>query len=1058
MSEQQNSPLAKQGIEMAKKCVADGVDFGKGLVEKLSSPSTAQKKIIDAARKDYKENIDKDESAQIRYHLACIESNVFQSYLPQIKNLYEPLKVQQENPDDKGNNWKPDIHPTQVQGFDITKWVIDPNEDSIEKLCNVYQVLAGEECSVALIYRRDEECCHVQLVTCNNKEGAEQPQDGESPAKRLKAALQGNFPGVVCSKELIKNPIEAFQGSVAVLSNLATEKSEHFISQSMEKLLDGLVPGKNDIAPYAIILLATPVRNQADRRQELYNEYTAISPFAQVQKNISFTDSLSVMSNANVGLNLGVSGGIPNVVQFSGGVQIGYSAGTTLGVTGTEGQTLTYTNYEVKHCMERIEQQLNRMEQCQAMGMWDFAAYIVSSDYETVLNVSHMYVSLTQGEQSYLEPSAINIWKGGDSTDEENVVATYICESLKLLQHPPFRLIPENNDKPLPPCVYATTMVSGLELAHAMNFPRKSVRGLPVYECVSFGREVVLHSTEKSTDGKKNDRAPETITLGNIYHMRAEDENAPVNLQKDSLTAHTFITGSTGAGKSNAVYTMLNELCPEQKVDAKPHFLVIEPAKGEYKDVFGNRKDVSVYGTNFEKTPLLKMNPFTFPDNIHVLEHIDRLTEVFNACWPMYAAMPAVLKASIELSYTNYGWNLQTSKYLGGVESKKYPTFRDVMNSLTEVVDSKGFSKDTQGDYKGALLTRLESLTNGINGLVLCSANAIPDADLFDKNVIIDLSRVGSTETKSLLMGILVLKLQEYRMDERENQLHKDDEPTTDKGLQHITVLEEAHNLLRRTGTEQSQESANLQGKSVEMLTNAIAEMRTYGEGFIIADQAPGLLDMAVIRNTNTKIILRLPDESDRNLVGKAAGLNDDQIKELSRLDTGVAAVYQNHWLEPVLCKVTKFSKEQKKAYDYKNTDENLSKAPANDAFFTWLLNQGKFNLSDLDKRHTQQWIEQTNVDTNTKIYMQQTLKAGVCPNEKNVQRFLYCAAKGKSLFTAARTKSDPDKYMNTMLQQELQINGQLAKMIHEQMRAYIRSLTSSHSDTQNVEQRKELM
>lgn len=41
-------------------------------------------------------------------------------------------------------------------------------------------------------------------------------------------------------------------------------------------------------------------------------------------------------------------------------------------------------------------------------------------------------------------------------------------------------------------------------------------------------------------------------------------------------------------------------------------------------------------------------------------------------------------------------------------------------------------------------------------------------------------------------------------------------------GLRHITVLEEAHNLLRRTSMEQSQESSNLQGKSVEMLTNAL--------------------------------------------------------------------------------------------------------------------------------------------------------------------------------------------------------------------------------------------
>ena len=122
--------------------------------------------------------------------------------------------------------------------------------------------------------------------------------------------------------------------------------------------------------------------------------------------------------------------------------------------------------------------------------------------------------------------------------------------------------------------------------------------------------------------------------------------------------------------------------------------------------------------------------------------------------------------------------------------------------------------------------------------------------------------------------------------------------------LNHVTILEEAHNLLKRTSMEQSSESSNLLGKSVEMLSNAIAEVRTYGEGFIIADQAPGLLDMSVIRNTNTKIIMRLPDAEDRNLVGKSANLSEDQIKELAKIPTGVAAVYQNNWLEPVLCTI----------------------------------------------------------------------------------------------------------------------------------------------------------
>lgn len=181
-----------------------------------------------------------------------------------------------------------------------------------------------------------------------------------------------------------------------------------------------------------------------------------------------------------------------------------------------------------------------------------------------------------------------------------------------------------------------------------------------------------------------------------------------------------------------------------------------------------------------------------------------------------------------------------------------------------------------------------------IYGSVFCAEDALSDAELFDENVVVDLSRASAMETKSLLMGILVMKLQEYRMCSG----------VMNGKLRHVTVLEEAHNLLRKTSAEQSQESANVQGKSVEMLANAIAEMRTYGEGFIIADQAPGLLDVSVIRNTNTKIILRLPDEEDRKLVGKSAGLKEAQIDELSKLPLGVAAVYQNEWPEAVLCKV----------------------------------------------------------------------------------------------------------------------------------------------------------
>ena len=99
------------------------------------------------------------------------------------------------------------------------------------------------------------------------------------------------------------------------------------------------------------------------------------------------------------------------------------------------------------------------------------------------------------------------------------------------------------------------------------------------------------------------------------------------------------------------------------------------------------------------------------------------------------------------------------------------------------------------------------------------------------------------------------------------------------------------------------------------MIANAIAEMRTYGESFIIVDQSPSAVDASAIRNTNTKIIMRLPDESDRRYAGKSLGLKDAQLDEIAKLSQGVALVYQNNWVEPVLCKIEKYN--DKKPLDF---------------------------------------------------------------------------------------------------------------------------------------------
>lgn len=595
----------------------------------------------------------------------------------------------------------------------------------------------------------------------------------------------------------------------------------------------------------------------------------------------SHSDSKSITQSENSSAAKSIGAGTTTSVADTFGESFNLVNTKTMTDTfGTsKGVTLNAQNMTLSLAMQRIEKHLERIEECESFGMWNFAAYFLGETAAETETAANTYKSVIAGNDSGIERSAINSWSDDESLDCLN---PYLSNFL----HPRFVYTGFSYDTDRYIAVNPSALVSTNELAIHMGLPRHSVRGLPVIEHATFAQEVIT----RKTDGDN------AINLGKVYHL-GQETDTDVKLDVNSLAMHTFITGSTGSGKSNAVYHLVSE-ARRKKIP----FLVVEPAKGEYKDVF---TDVKCYGTNPKFGNLLKINPFSFPDGIHVLEHIDRIVEIFNVCWPMYAAMPAVLKESVEQAYVSAGWDLDLSENVK--VPGLFPTFDDVLRELNTTINASDYSADTKGDYIGSLSTRLKSLTNGINGRIFVS-DEMPLQDLFDKDAIIDISRVGAMETKSLIMGIVVLKLQEYRMANAE---------AMNVPLKHLTVLEEAHNLLKKTSAEQSAESSNMIGKSVEMLTNAIAEIRTYGEGFVIVDQAPNLLDTAAIRNTNTKIVLRLPESTDREITGGAMALNDQQFDELSKLPTGVAAVYQNNWQEAVLCSLPKYE-----SYDYQFHNE----------------------------------------------------------------------------------------------------------------------------------------
>lgn len=610
--------------------------------------------------------------------------------------------------------------------------------------------------------------------------------------------------------------------------------------------------------------------------------------------------------------------------------------------TGSSRQvTLEMTDKNIEQMLKKVDQQLERVNEARRYGGWNSAAYFISDNTAASQSIASIFLGLMRGGESNSENYSLTTWDNTEDMAQPNkALAKDVLAWLANFSHP--RLTAEFSQNLNVSYLTPATMVSGKEMAIQLGLPRRSTSTVTVIESPTFGRQI------QNVDGLTQ-KAEKVVNLGVVRHLWT-DLPQKVELDIKKLSSHIFVTGSTGSGKSNTVYQLLSEL---NKNDV--NFMVIEPAKGEYKHVFGHREDVTVLGTNPLQAELLKINPFKFPKGVHVLEHIDRLVEIFNVCWPMYAAMPAVLKDAMLEAYKISGWDLDVSCNLFG--KVLFPTFTDLLTQLEKVIQQSAFSEEVKSNYIGSLVTRVKSLTNGLNGQIFAS-NEIDNALLFDSNVIVDLSRIGSQESKSLIMGILVMRLSEHRMSNAAGM---------NQPLKHVTVLEEAHNILKRTSTEQSSEGSNVAGKAVEMLSNAIAEMRTYGEGFIIADQSPSAVDISAIRNTNTKIIMRLPDESDRCLAGKASGVTDEQLEEITKLPKGVAVVYQNDWLEPVLCKIHHFDAEEK-LYQYESQNQLSDEKKAFHQHIADLLFSQK-TKKQLDLVQISKSIEQSKLGVEYKNY-----------------------------------------------------------------------------------------
>ena len=372
-------------------------------------------------------------------------------------------------------------------------------------------------------------------------------------------------------------------------------------------------------------------------------------------------------------------------------------------------------------------------------------------------------------------------------------------------------------------------------------------------------------------------------------------------LPRDSLNRHVFVCGATGAGKSQTVRSLL-----EAAAGQRTPWLVVEPAKAEYRlmaarlpgaeviRIRPGEPDAIAAGLN-PLEPAADRGGARFP----LQTHADLVRALFIGSFRSEEPFPQVLSAALGRVYEDAGWDLALGEPADGGSAAAYPTLTALQRAAERVVTEIGYSQRVTDDVLGFIRVRLASLRHGTTGRFLEGGHPIDFGALLTRNVVLEIEDVGDDADKAFLMGAVLIRLAEHL------RLAQRGRPAGAGGLRHLTVVEEAHRLLRRAESADGPGGGGAAGHAVEMFAGLLAEIRAYGEGLIIAEQIPARLVPDVIKNTAIKIVHRLPAADDREAVGATMNASPSQSRYLVTLPPGQAAVFSDGMDFPILVRVT---------------------------------------------------------------------------------------------------------------------------------------------------------
>lgn len=391
-----------------------------------------------------------------------------------------------------------------------------------------------------------------------------------------------------------------------------------------------------------------------------------------------------------------------------------------------------------------------------------------------------------------------------------------------------------------------------------------------------IGDERVNAGLAVNETGKTNKTYSQNlINAGDIEVGKLKSSSAnSIGFKLKDLAKHLLVVGTPGSGKTTFSVGLLDRLWKDHHIP----FLVIEPAKNEYRALVQSIPELQVFTPGKNEISPFIFNPFLPPKNVKLETYKSTLKTAFAAGVSMSTPLDKIFEDTINNCYSDFRWlDSYTSDSKGQVFS-----ISDFIKCFQETFDEIGYTGDAKNIGRAGVV-RLKSLVNLFDNYF-----SIPIEDLLSRPTVIELAAIENSEQKALIIALLLLSILAYV---NANYIGEG-------GLKNFILIEEAHVLLD-ADTNVGEGSANPSAIAQNLVKRMLAEIRSYGVGIAIADQSPRKVGIDIVALTDIKVAFRLVEEQDKRILANSTSMTDVQTARLAKLKPGEAFLFFNRLDQP---------------------------------------------------------------------------------------------------------------------------------------------------------------